>query len=182
MIASLKGEIFSKEPGRVVLDVNGVGYEVFLSLTSYEQLPAVGCEVLLHVYTSVREDAIVLFGFGDAEEKEMFRLLTTVSGVGPRLALNILSGIKPAALVRAIATGDVKRLTGLPGVGKKTAARLCVDLKDKMALAADDDDFFVPETEERSAIGTLFADGPGSAGHGGGTEAAAGGAPGRYAA
>ncbi len=134
MIASLKGEILHKSAARVIVNVNGVGYQVHVSLASYERLPAAGRDIFLHIYTDVREDAIKLYGFHDAEEKEMFQQLITVSGVGPKLALGILSGIGPAELAGAISTRDIGRLTELSGVGKKTAERLCLDLKDKALL------------------------------------------------
>ena len=134
MIASLKGELIHKSPDRVVVDVNGVGYEVYLSTASLQKMPTVGEEVFLHIHTSVREDSLTLFGFADMEEKEMFLLLINVSGVGPRLALTILSGIRPDALSRAISTKDISRLTTVSGVGKKTAERLCLDLRDKVGF------------------------------------------------
>jgi Holliday junction DNA helicase RuvA len=134
MIASLKGELIHKSPDKVVVDVNGVGYEVFLSSASLQKMPTVGEEVFLHIHTSVREDSLTLFGFADMEEKEMFLLLINVSGVGPKLALTILSGIRPDALSRAISTRDIGRLTTVSGVGKKTAERLCLDLRDKVGF------------------------------------------------
>ncbi|MDH3390864.1 MAG: Holliday junction branch migration protein RuvA [Desulfobulbaceae bacterium] len=140
MISCLKGELFHKSPEKVTILVNGVGYEVFLSSTSHEKLPPLGEDVFLHTYTHVREDTLILFGFADTDEKKMFLLLINVSGVGPKLALSILSGIKPVDLARAIATQDVTRLTGLSGVGKKTAERLCLDLKDKVGLIAGGDE------------------------------------------
>ena len=109
---------------------------MFLSSASVEKLPQLGEEVFLYTYTHVREDALHLFGFADTDEKQMFLLLINVSGVGPKLALAILSGIRPADLARAIATKDIARLTGLSGVGKKTAERLCLDLKDKVGVIA----------------------------------------------
>ncbi|MFC1843803.1 Holliday junction branch migration protein RuvA [Thermodesulfobacteriota bacterium] len=136
MISCLKGELFHKSAEKVTILVNGVGYEVFLSSTSLEKLPHLGEEVFLHTFTHVREDTLILFGFADTDEKEMFLLLINVSGVGPKLALAILSGIRPVDLARAVATKDVTRLTGLSGVGKKTAERLCLDLKDKVGLIA----------------------------------------------
>jgi Holliday junction DNA helicase RuvA len=136
MISCLKGELFQKSQEKVTVLVNGVGYEVFLSSASIEKLPQQGEEVFLYIYTHVREDALTLFGFADMDEKKMFLLLINVSGVGPKLALAILSGIRPANLARAIATKDVARLTGLSGVGKKTAERLCLDLKDKVGVIA----------------------------------------------
>ncbi len=134
MISCLKGEFFYKSPDKVTILVNGVGYEVFLSAVSLEKLPQLGEEVFLHIHTFVREDTLTLFGFADREEKNMFLLLINVSGVGPKLAVSILSGISPVGLARAIATKDVTRLTALSGVGKKTAERLCLDLKDKVGF------------------------------------------------
>lgn len=134
MIASLKGELIQKSPDKVIVDVNGVGYEVFLSSASLQKMPITGEEVFLYIHTSVREDSLTLFGFADMEEKEMFLLLINVSGVGPRLALTILSGIRPDALSRAISTKDIGRLTTVSGVGKKTAERLCLDLRDKVGF------------------------------------------------
>jgi len=140
MISCLKGELFHKSPEKVTILVNGVGYEVFLSSTSLEKLPQLGEDVFLHTFTYVREDTLTLFGFADPDEKKMFLLLINVSGVGPKLALSILSGIRPLDLARSIATKDVTRLTGLSGVGKKTAERLCLDLKDKVGLIAGGDE------------------------------------------
>jgi len=140
MISCLKGELFHKLPEKVTILVNGVGYEVFLSSTSLEKLPQLGEDVFLHTFTYVREDTLTLFGFADTDEKKMFLLLINVSGVGPKLALSILSGIRPVDLARAIATKDVMRLTGLSGVGKKTAERLCLDLKDKVGIIAGGDE------------------------------------------
>ncbi len=134
MIASLKGELFQKSPDKLIVDVNGVGYEVFLSSASLQKMPIAGEEVFLHIHTSVREDSLTLFGFADMEEKEMFLLLINVTGVGPKLALTILSGIRPDALSRAISTRDIGRLTTVSGVGKKTAERLCLDLQDKVGF------------------------------------------------
>jgi Holliday junction DNA helicase RuvA len=121
-------------------------YEVFLSTASLEKLPHLGEEVFLYTYTYVREDILTLFGFVDQDEKKMFLLLINVSGVGPKLALSVLSGIQPVDLARAIATKDLGRLTGLSGVGKKTAERLCLDLKDKVGFIAGADAEF-PDLE-----------------------------------
>ena len=128
MIASLNGLILAKAPAAVILDVNGVGYEVFISSRTYDTLPAGGAPCFLHVHTVVREDAITLYGFGRPEEKELFLLLVTVSGIGPKLAQTILSGIGVADLRQAILLKDLARLTALSGVGKKTAQRICVEL------------------------------------------------------
>ena len=133
MIATLAGTLFAKHPDRAIVDVSGVGYEVFISSRTYDRLPADGDEVFLYVYTSVREDAITLFGFAHLDEKELFLLLNTVSGVGPKLALGILSGISASELCEALSMKNMSRLTALPGVGKKTAQRLCVELQDKVS-------------------------------------------------
>jgi holliday junction DNA helicase RuvA len=139
MIACLRGELFMKSADRVVVDVNGVGYEVFCTEASLYQLPETGHEVFLFVHTDVREDAIRLYGFLDEVERRMFLKLTDVSGIGPKLALNMISGMRIAELARNIAEQNIGQLTRLPGVGKKTAERICLELKDKM-------DFF-PEAE-----------------------------------
>lgn len=140
MISCLKGELFHKSPEKVTILVNGVGYEVFLSAASLDKLPQLGEEVFLYTYTYVREDILTLFGFTELDEKNMFLQLINVSGVGPKLAVSILSGISPVDLARAIITKDVTRLVGLSGVGKKTAERLCLDLKDKVGFIAGGDE------------------------------------------
>ncbi|MBI3779925.1 MAG: Holliday junction branch migration protein RuvA [candidate division NC10 bacterium] len=132
MIAQLRGRLVSKDPGRVVIDVSGVGYQVFIPLSTYYHLPAVQQETFLRVYTHVREDAIHLYGFHTPEERSTFELLTGVSGIGPRLASNILSGISVEEFIPAISEGDLARLKAIPGVGKKTAERLILELKDKV--------------------------------------------------
>jgi len=132
MIASLTGKIQYIASDRCVIDVNGVGYEVFLSTEGLSRLPERGETLFLHIHTNVREDAIVLFGFSERMGKEMFLTLKTVSGIGPKLALAILSGMPLDSLSQAIMTGDVKGLTTISGVGKKTAERMCVELKDKV--------------------------------------------------
>ena len=133
MIATLTGTLFAKHPDRAIIDVGGVGYEVLISARTYDRLPESDDEVFLYIYTSVREDAITLFGFAHLDEKELFLLLNTVSGVGPKLALGILSGISAAELCEALSMKNMSRLIALPGVGKKTAQRLCVELQDKVA-------------------------------------------------
>ncbi len=133
MIATLTGRVFSKSFDRAVVDVGGVGYEVILSTDSLARMPDRGEDVFFYVHTNVREDAITLFGFLEEQEKELFLILKTVSGIGPKLALAMLSGLRVGDICQAISSGDVKRLTTLPGVGKKTAERICVDLKDKVA-------------------------------------------------
>lgn len=132
MIASLRGNLAQKQLGSVVIDVNGVGYEVHVSSQTFDRLPPVGEEASLVIHTAVREDAITLFGFSAAEEKELFLLLTSVTGIGPKLALAILSGLAADALVAAISSKDAARLTSISGVGKKTAQRLCMELQEKV--------------------------------------------------
>ncbi|HET8725539.1 MAG TPA: Holliday junction branch migration protein RuvA [Anaeromyxobacteraceae bacterium] len=135
MIARLDGVIVEKRDGAAVVDVNGVGYLVHVSASSLAALPE-GERVRLRTYTHVREDALDLFGFATEEEEAVFRELIGVKNVGPRAAQNILSGIEPRELAAAVASGDVARLTRVPGVGKKTAERLVVELKEKLATLA----------------------------------------------
>lgn len=132
MIALLTGRLAAKSPGGVVVDVGGVGYEVHIPLSSYYGLPEDGNPVTLHVHTHVREDAISLFGFLTTAEKSLFLLLNSVNGVGPKLALNIISGLPYEKLVDAIMRGDDALVTTIPGVGKKTAARIVLELRDKV--------------------------------------------------
>lgn len=135
MIAQIRGRLASKEPHRVVVDVNGVGYQVIIPLSTFYQLPEVPGEVFLHTHTHVREDAIQLFGFHTREEQAIFELLQGVAGIGPRLATNILSGISVEELVPAVSEGNVTRLRAVPGVGRKLAERLVVELREKVAGA-----------------------------------------------
>ncbi len=132
MIAQLSGRLADRQPNRLVVDVHGVGYELFVPLSTFYGLPDSGAEVTLRVHTHVREDAIQLFGFLTALEQEIFQRLIAVSGIGPRLALAILSGIEPHDLVRAVEAGDIARLTAIPGIGRKTAERISLELKDRM--------------------------------------------------
>jgi Holliday junction DNA helicase RuvA len=132
MIARLHGTLVAKGPQHVVLDVHGVGYGVSIPLSTFYRLPDEGAELSLLVHTHVREDAISLFGFLTADEKNLFERLIAVSGVGPKLALAILSGIEPPDLVQALRSGDVARLVRIPGVGRKTAERLVLELRDKL--------------------------------------------------
>ena len=135
MIAQIRGRLASKEPHRVVVDVNGVGYQIFIPLSTYYQLPDVPAEVFLHTHTHVREDALQLFGFHTRDEQTLFELLQGVSGIGPRLATNILSGISVEELVPALSEGNLTRLRAVPGVGKKLAERLVVELREKVGTA-----------------------------------------------
>ena len=132
MIGYLRGRILEKQPPWMLLDVNGVGYEVEASMNTFYQLPEVGAEVALHTHFVVREDAQLLYGFADQQEKLLFRALIRVNGVGPRLALSILSGISAADFIRTVHNEDTSALVRVPGVGKKTAERLIVEMKDRL--------------------------------------------------
>lgn len=132
MIALLTGKLAYKAPDYIILDVNGVGYRVQIPFSTYYELPEEGSGVSLHIHTHVKEDAIQLFGFRTQQEKQFFQLLITVSGIGPKLARDILSNIQPPDLASAIARGDLVRLSAIPGIGKKTAERLVLELKDKV--------------------------------------------------
>jgi Holliday junction DNA helicase RuvA len=132
MIAHLRGRLLTKEPNRAILEAAGVGYELAISIPTYSGLPVPGGEISLHVHTHVREDAIALFGFLRAEEKRLFERLISVSGIGPKLAITILSGMSSEFLVSAIRGNDVTALTKVPGIGKKTAERMVLELRDKM--------------------------------------------------
>jgi holliday junction DNA helicase RuvA len=131
MIAFLKGILLSKTPNRVVVENNGIGYEVFVPLSTFYGLPDLQEKVNLHVHTHVREDALTLFGFQTLLEKQIFALLIAVTGIGPKLATNILSGIGPDELLQAMTRGDAARMQSIPGVGKKTAERIALELKEK---------------------------------------------------
>ena len=133
MIAFLHGVLAKKSPTEIVIDINGVGYSVNISLSTYEQLPEVNAEVHMLTHDHVREDAQLLYGFISESEREMFRLLIGVSGIGPKMAQTILSGVRPDELIRIISHGSLSALTAIPGIGKKTAERLIVELKDKVA-------------------------------------------------
>jgi Holliday junction DNA helicase RuvA len=136
MITFLHGKLVEMLPTQVTVDVHGVGYEVLIPLSSFDKLPQPGQEIRLLTHLTVREDAHTLYGFMSAAEREMFRLLiNTVSGIGPKIALNILSGISVTAFRGAVANGDVKALSQISGVGKKTAERIVVELKDKVGAA-----------------------------------------------
>jgi Holliday junction DNA helicase RuvA len=135
VIAHLRGRIFEKHPNRLVLDVNGVGYDVFVPLSTFYGLGEPGAETALRIHTHVREDALVLYGFATLLEQELFERLIGVSGIGPKVALAVLSGIEPLDLIRAIERGDLARLTAIPGVGKKTSERIVLELKDRLPRA-----------------------------------------------
>ncbi|HPX60849.1 MAG TPA: Holliday junction branch migration protein RuvA [Deltaproteobacteria bacterium] len=131
MIAMLTGTIAHKSPDHIILDVQGVGYRVLIPFSTYYELPETGT-VSLHIHTSVREDAIQLYGFRTRLEKSFFQMLISVSGIGPKLARDILSNIQPDPLAQALRQGDIAKLSAIPGIGKKTAERLVLELKDKV--------------------------------------------------
>jgi Holliday junction DNA helicase RuvA len=132
MIAHLRGRLFSKQPGQAIVEAAGVGYDVTISIPTFTALPAEGGDVALYIHTHVREDLIALYGFHHRDEKRLFERLITVSGVGPKLAITILSGLNPERTVAAIRAHDHATLTRIPGVGKKLAERLVVELKEKL--------------------------------------------------
>jgi Holliday junction DNA helicase RuvA len=136
VIAHISGTLAHKIPGEAVIDVGGVGYQIFISLNVFYRLPEIGASVSLQIYTHVREDALQLFGFQDLAEKQIFLLLIGVSGIGPKLAINILSGIAAEELSGALKEGDQVRLVAIPGVGRKLAERMIVELKDKFTTLA----------------------------------------------
>jgi holliday junction DNA helicase RuvA len=156
VIAYLRGKLIEKDPARLVVDVNGVGYEVYVPLTTFSALPDRGTEVSIDIHTHVREDIIALYGFSSRRERTIFEKLMTISGIGPKLAVTILSGGSVEDLVGAIKRGDLARLTAIPGVGKKTAERIVVELRDKLQdFAAATPDRSAVETDVLSALENL---------------------------
>jgi Holliday junction DNA helicase RuvA len=135
MIAHLRGKLLAKHPNQVVVETGGVGYEVNISIPTFSDLPANGSEVALHIHTHVREDVISLYGFLRPAEKQLFEKLMTVSGIGAKLAITILSGMAADEMAGAIRSNDVARLTRIPGIGKKTAERMVLELRDKLPPA-----------------------------------------------
>src|SRR5437764_7642547 len=152
MIAHLRGKLAQKDPARVIVDVNGVGYEVFVPLTTFTALPEAGSDVSIDIHTHVREDIIALYGFSTRRERMIFEKLMTISGIGPKLAMTILSGGSVEELVGAIKRSDLGRLTAIPGVGRKTAERIILELKDKFQDFADAAPKPVVQTEVVSAL------------------------------
>jgi len=132
MIAHLRGKLLAKHPNQAIIEAGGVGYDVTISVPTFSDLPAIGADVALHVHTHVREDVIALYGFLGPAEKVLFEKLITVSGIGPKLAITILSGMPADEMVGAIRGNDVARLTRIPGIGKKTAERMVLELRDKL--------------------------------------------------
>jgi Holliday junction DNA helicase RuvA len=132
MIAHLRGKLLAKHPNQAIVETGGVGYDVTISVPTFSDLPALGAEVALHIHTQVREDLIALYGFLRPSEKLLFEKLITVSGIGPKLAVTILSGMAADEMVRAIRGNDITRLTRIPGIGRKTAERMVLELRDKL--------------------------------------------------
>ena len=132
MIAFLRGRILDKHPNLLVVDVQGVGYEVHVPLSTYYDVGDTGGDVALRIYTHVREEALQLYGFLTTVEQQLFERLIAISGIGPKLAISVLSGIEPRELIGAVHRGDIARLTGIPGVGRKTAERIVLELKDRL--------------------------------------------------
>jgi Holliday junction DNA helicase RuvA len=153
MIAFLRGRLLVKTPNRAIVECGGVGYDATISVATFTSLPPEGAEARLHIYTHVREDQIALFGFAEPNEKRLFEKLLTISGIGPKLAITVLSGISTDRLVAAIRAGDHATLTRIPGIGKKTAERVVLELKDKL------DDFAVaPAPAGPSSFGQVGDD------------------------
>jgi Holliday junction DNA helicase RuvA len=144
MIAHIQGSLYFKSPEHLIIDVDGIGYQVHVPLTTFYELPDVGNTVALHIHTHVREDALQLYGFQAQEEKALFIRLMGVAGIGPRLAVNILSGISPAELAESLLQGDLARLISIPGVGRKTAERIMVEMRDKVSTLVPGHDVTVP--------------------------------------
>jgi Holliday junction DNA helicase RuvA len=160
VIAHLRGRILDKHPNRLIVDVNGIGYDVFVPLSTFYGLGDAGSDVALRIHTHVREDALALYGFATALEQDLFERLIATSGIGPKLALAVLSGIEPIELMRAIERGDVARLTSIPGVGKKTSERIVLELKDRLPrmappAAAGDAALAAPPTVSEDVLSAL---------------------------
>ena len=154
MIAHLRGKLIAKQPGQAIVECSGVGYDVMIGVPTFTALPSEGAEVALHIHTEVSDSAIALFGFLDPEEKRLFERLITVSGVGPKLAVKMLSGLSPERTVAAIRAQDHASLTRIPGVGKRLAERLVVELKDKL----DDLVSAGPAAAEATSLGAAAED------------------------
>jgi Holliday junction DNA helicase RuvA len=144
MIAHLRGKLLARRPNQVIVETMGVGYDVTISVPTFSELPPAGGEVALHIHTHVREDQIALYGFQRAEEKHLFEKLISVSGIGPKLAITILSGMPADEMTAAIRGNDVARLTKIPGIGRKTAERMVLELRDKLPPVGTDQVHVVP--------------------------------------
>ncbi len=140
MIAALRGKLAEKQAGKIVLDVGGVGYEVAIPVDTYSRIGEIGEEISLHIHTHMRENVLALYGFHGRRDKGLFEKFIEVSGVGPRLALTLLSGLSTTDLLQAIRSGDSKRLTRIPGVGKRTGERIILELRDKIGEFVTDED------------------------------------------
>lgn len=149
MIASIQGNLTFKSPNYLIIDVGGIGYQVFVPLSSFYSLPKLGDFVRLNIHTYLREDSIQLYGFLSKEEKDLFLFLIGVTGIGPKLAINILSGISPSDLIRAISEGNLVTLNAVPGVGKKTAERLILELREKI-IQVQYSEIQTPDSEPRT--------------------------------
>src|SRR3989442_12864432 len=162
MIAHLSGTLLSKQATSVILDVAGVGYEVTIPLSTFYELEDAGSKVQLRIYTHVREDALQLYGFKTARERELFLRLISVSGIGPKLGITLLSGMSADEMIASIRTNNLARLTLIPGVGRKTAERLVVELRDKIAALSsvelEDEPGARPETSEKSTEDAVRSD------------------------
>jgi Holliday junction DNA helicase RuvA len=154
MIALLRGVLLEKTPNRVIVDVTGVGYDVQVPLSTFYALGEPGADVTLRVHTHVREDAIALYGFITALEHDLFERLIAVNGIGPKLALAVLSGIEPLELIKAVRQQDVVRLTTIPGIGKKTAERIGLELKDRLPAAVQPADQFQAAASPQDQLGS----------------------------
>jgi len=144
MIAHLRGTLLAKHPNQAVVEAGGIGYDVTISVPTFSDLPGLGSNVALHIYTHVREDVIALYGFLHPDEKQLFERLMTVNGIGPKLAITILSGMAADEMVKVIRGNDVARLTRIPGIGKKTAERMVLELRDRLAFAGAGDLTVIP--------------------------------------
>ena len=149
MIAHLRGKLLARHPNQAIVEAGGVGYDVTISVPTFSGLPGVGGEVALHIHTHVREDMIALYGFLRPAEKTLFEKLITVSGIGPKLAITILSGMAADEMVNAIRGNDIARLTRIPGIGKKTAERMVLELRDKLTVEKAGE---IPATPSLSAV------------------------------
>jgi holliday junction DNA helicase RuvA len=149
MIAHLRGKLLAKHPNQAIVETGGVGYDVTISIPTFSGLPGAGGEVALHIHTHVREDMIALYGFLHLAEKTLFEKLITVSGIGPKLAITILSGMAADEMVNAIRGNDIARLTRIPGIGKKTAERMVLELRDKLTVEKAGE---IPATPSLSAV------------------------------
>jgi len=154
MIALLRGTLVEKHPNQAIVDVGGVGYDVAIPVSTFSHLPEPGAEVRLRVHTHVREDALLLYGFLSTDEKNLFERLISVSGIGPKLAITILSGLAAADLIHSIRRGEVEKLVRIPGIGKKTAERMVLELRDKLPAVAGEE----PPAEAAPALSATDQD------------------------